>query len=68
VFAFVGLARAVARPRAAPFALALAVLVQAGLAVVYWGSLRMRAPIEPALLLLGAWTLTDLVARRRTQA
>jgi 4-amino-4-deoxy-L-arabinose transferase-like glycosyltransferase len=64
-FALVGGVRALARPQEAPFVLALAVVVQALLAVVFWGSLRMRAPVEPELIALGAWTLTDLVARAR---
>lgn len=52
--ALFGLARALARPRAPAAALALAVIAQTALAVVYWGSLRMRAPIEPVLIVLGA--------------
>jgi peptidoglycan/LPS O-acetylase OafA/YrhL len=40
------------RPRDAAFVLPLAVLAQAALAVVYWGSLRMRAPVEPAIVVL----------------
>ena len=54
-FAVAALA-ALARPRSSPWcALALAVLVQALLAVVYWGSLRFRAPVEPAIIVLGAY-------------
>lgn len=45
---------ALGRPRDPAFALAAAVLVQTMLAVVYWGSLRMRAPVEPLLVILGA--------------
>lgn len=55
--ALVGFARALARPRAPAAALALAVIAQTTLAVIYWGSLRMRAPIEPVLIVLGASTL-----------
>jgi 4-amino-4-deoxy-L-arabinose transferase-like glycosyltransferase len=45
---------ALARPRKSPLAApALAVLVQAALAAVYWGSLRFRAPVEPAIIVLG---------------
>lgn len=62
-FVLVGGVRAAMHPRAAPFALALAVFVQALLAAVYWGSLRMRAPVEPELIVLGAWSLADLYAR-----
>ena len=45
---------ALARPRRSPwFAPAVAVLVQALLAVAYWGSLRFRLPVEPAIIVLG---------------
>jgi hypothetical protein len=45
---------ALLRPRHSPlFAPAVAVLVQAALAAVYWGSLRFRAPVEPAIIVLG---------------
>jgi len=41
------------------------------LAVVFWGSLRMRATIEPMVVLLGAVALADIAGRlwsRRTGA
>jgi hypothetical protein len=61
---------ALARPRRSPwFALALAVVVQALLAVVYWGSLRFRAPVEPAIVALGAaGALAAWAALRRAAA
>jgi hypothetical protein len=62
-FALVGFGFALARPRAPAAALALAVIAQTALAVVYWGSLRMRGPIEPVLIILGAATLARLWAR-----
>ncbi|MGH7725093.1 MAG: glycosyltransferase family 39 protein [Candidatus Eiseniibacteriota bacterium] len=52
---------ALARPRSALFAPALAVLVQAALAAVYWGSLRMRAPVEPFIVVLGMFGLAAVV-------
>jgi hypothetical protein len=64
-FALAGFAAACARPRAPAAALALAVFVQAALAIVYWGSLRMRAPVEPELIALGAWGLAGAVAYSR---
>ena len=62
-FALLGFARAVTRPRRPEAALALAVIAQTALAIVYWGSLRMRAPIEPVLIVLGAGTLALLYER-----
>ena len=59
-FALVGFGFALARPRAPAAALALAVIAQTALAVVYWGSLRMRAPIEAVLVILGAATFARL--------
>ncbi|MEO6463221.1 MAG: hypothetical protein ABIP29_09110 [Candidatus Eisenbacteria bacterium] len=58
---------ALARPRKSPwFAPAVAVLVQALLAVAYWGSLRFRLPVEPALIALGvAGALATWAALRR---
>ncbi len=53
-FALFGFGRTLTRPRAPEAALALAVLAQTLLAIVYWGSFRMRAPIEPELIALGA--------------
>ncbi len=44
---------ALARPRGPRFPLVAAVATQAALAAVYWGSLRFRAPVEPALIVLG---------------
>src|SRR5688572_14301445 len=45
---------ALVRPRRSPwFAPAAAVATQAALAAVYWGSLRFRAPVEPAIVVLG---------------
>jgi 4-amino-4-deoxy-L-arabinose transferase-like glycosyltransferase len=51
-FAFAALV-ALAHPRRPEAALALAVAVQASLAVIFWGSLRMRAPVEPLIVILG---------------
>jgi hypothetical protein len=62
-FALVGFVRAAARPRRPEAALALAVIAQTLLAVVYWGALRMRAPIEPELIVLGAGALASLYGR-----
>ena len=62
-FALVGFVRAAARPRRPEAALALAVIAQTALAIVYWGSLRMRAPIEPVLIVLGAGTIALAYAR-----
>jgi len=67
-FFAVGWAGALGHPRTARCALALAVLVQAALAMVYWGSLRMRLPVEPAIVILGAGTLAAFVARVRGSA
>jgi len=65
-FALIGFVRAGARPRRPEAALALAVMAQTALAIAYWGSLRMRAPIEPVLITLGAGTLA-LVHERFTR-
>ena len=52
-FCAAALGWALVRPGRAACAPALAVVVQAALAAVYWGSLRFRAPVEPALVVLG---------------
>ena len=60
------------RPRRSPwFAPAAAVATQAALAAVYWGSLRFRAPVEPAIVVLGvcgALALWAFVRRHRREA
>jgi 4-amino-4-deoxy-L-arabinose transferase-like glycosyltransferase len=63
---FVGaLFAALARPRKPAFAPALAVVTVALLAIVYWGSLRMRAPVEPAILALGSTGVVAVLQRLR---
>ncbi len=62
-FFVVGFGRALAHPGRAACAPAIAVLVQAALAAVYWGSLRFRAPIEPALVVLAILSLLDALRR-----
>ncbi|MEP7028927.1 MAG: hypothetical protein ABI960_10060, partial [Candidatus Eisenbacteria bacterium] len=64
-FALIGFARALTRPRSPAAVLALAVVAQTALAVVYWGSLRMRAPIEVVLIALGAGVVAALALRLR---
>jgi hypothetical protein len=66
-FAIAALA-ALARPRSSPlFATAAAVLVQAALAAMYWGSLRFRAPVEPAIVVLGVGGLLATWAAVRSR-
>ncbi len=62
-FFIVGFAWALAHPGRIACAPAIAVLVQAALAAVYWGSLRFRAPVEPALVVLGSLGLLFALAR-----
>jgi len=67
-FCAAALGWALARPGRAACAPALAVVVQAALAAVYWGSLRFRAPVEPALVVLGTCGLLvafEFVSDRR---
>ncbi len=57
---------ALVRPREPLFALVLAVLVQSALAAVYWGSLRMRAPVEPFIVVLGVTGLAAVLTAIRS--
>ena len=61
-FCAAALGWALAHPGRAACAPALAVVVQAALAAVYWGSLRFRAPVEPALVVLGVYGLLGALA------
>jgi hypothetical protein len=61
-FCVAALGWALAHPGRAACAPALAVVVQAALAAVYWGSLRFRAPVEPALVVLGVYGLLGALA------
>ena len=64
-FALWGLARSLAGPRRWFQSIGLATIVLFTLlAIPYWGALRLRAPIEPLVMLLAAFGFEDL--RRRT--
>ncbi len=67
--ALFGLARALATPRRWFLALpALVVLYFSGLAVVFWGSLRSRVPVEPLVILYAAAGAGELARRWQTRA
>jgi 4-amino-4-deoxy-L-arabinose transferase-like glycosyltransferase len=67
-FAVWGLARACSGPRRWFRALSLLTIVYFTLlAVVYWGALRMRLPVEPLLTLLAAAGIVDVRQRLRAR-
>jgi 4-amino-4-deoxy-L-arabinose transferase-like glycosyltransferase len=67
-FFLLGAFLALRRPREGGFVLLVAIVAQALLATLYWGSLRFRVPVEPFILLLAAHGLMTLVRRlRRSQ-
>ena len=52
---------AIRRPRQGAIVIVLAVVAQAVLASLYWGSLRFRVPVEPFLILLAASGAVSIV-------